>query len=270
MLNRRVIRVLQNATEITANLVNANGANYVLALQTTDSLYLGYHGKFASRYFQVGVANAVVSAVTVTYWDGSAWQAVDDLVDQTSVGGATWAQSGFISWQNKEDWQPRSLTGIDADVELYWIRLQVSVNLTGTAALKSVLNLYCDDALLAAYFPELVSDANYLPPGETNFVKQYLAARDLVVLRLKQRKMISHEAQILEPNDVAIAATYAAARMILQPIATSDATKDLLKLASDGFEDEIGRINFAIDEDQTGTVTDNEREQVLSVGVFRR
>lgn len=270
MINRRVTRMVLNSTEVTASLVTPNGSNYLLPLLTTDALYLGFHGKFASRYFQVGVVNAVVSALSVEYWDGSAWASVDDLVDQTSVGGATLAQSGFVSWTNKDNWVAHNIAGTDADLKLFWVRLKVSVNLTGTTALKSILNLYSDDSLLRLYFPELISDANYLPSGKTNFLDQHVAAKDLVVLRLKQRKMINDESQIIDANDVAVAATYAAAKLILQPIATSDATKDLLAIAEKGFDLEIGKVTFAVDQDEDGIVAEVERTQNLSVEVFRR
>ena len=270
MINRRVTRVLQNATEITGFLTQPNSANKVVALTTSDFLYLGFYGRFASRYFQVGVANAVVSALTVEQWNGAAWVAVDDLVDQTSVGGATLAQSGFISWVNKETWKESTQTGVDADVSLYWVRIKVSANLTGTTALKSILNVYSDDQLLAAYFPELVSDANYLPSGKTNFLDQHVAAKDLVVLRLKQRKMIDDESQIIDPNDVAIASVYAAAKLILQPIATSEDSKTLLVMAAGGFDAEIGKVSFSVDQDGDGIVSELETVQSFSVEVTRR
>lgn len=270
MINRRVTRVLQNATEITGFLTQPNSANKVVALTTSDFLYLGFHGRFASRYFQVGVANAVVSALTVEQWNGTAWVAVDDLVDQTSVGGATLAQSGFISWVNNETWVESTQTGVDADVSLFWVRISVSANLTGTTALKSILNVYSDDTLLAAYFPELVSDTNYLPSGKVNFLDQHVAAKDLVVLRLKQRKMIADESQIIDANDVAIAAVYAAAKLILQPIATSESSKALLDMAAAGFDSEISKVSFEVDQDADGVVSDAERAQTLSVWVTRR
>jgi hypothetical protein len=124
--------------------------------------------------------------------------------------------------------------------------------------------------LLRAYFPELVSDTNYLPTGKTNFIQQHMAAKDLVVLRLKQRKIIDSEAQIIDINDVAIAAVYAAAMLILQPIATSPASQALLDTATKGFDGEISKVSFAVDQNEDGLVDETERVQNFSVGVFRR
>jgi hypothetical protein len=270
MINRRVTRVLLNANEVTEFLITANGTNYVFPLATTDTLYVGFHGKFSARYFQVGVANTVVADLTVEYWDGTTWQFVDDFIDQTSVGGKPFAQSGYLSWANKTDWTASNQAGTDADLMLYWVRIKTTVNLDILTALKSILNIYSDDNLLRAYFPELISDANYLPAGKTNFLDQHIGAKDLVVLRLKQRKIINDEFQIIESNDVAIAAVYAAAMLILQPIATSPDTKAILDTAKQGFDDEIGRVSFQVDANEDGVVSDYERVQLTSVKVVRR
>ncbi len=270
MINRRVTRTILNTTEITHLLTPPNGADYVIPLQTTDSLYIGYHGRFASRFIQVSIPNAVASLMTVEYWNGTSWEDVDDFLDQTASGGKTLAQSGFISWQNKADWAARNLTGIDADVSLFWIKVTVSANLTGTTAIKSVIDLYCDDNLLRAYFPEIITDTNYLPDGKTNFIEQYIAAKELVVLRLKQRKKIETDAQIIDPNDVAVAATYAAACLIMRPIATSDHAKAIAAVACNGFEDEIGKVTIPTDDNMDGIISDDERMQSFAVKVERR
>lgn len=270
MINRRVIRTIRGTTEITSLVSNPHGTQYGFEFLSSEFLYVGYHGKFAARYFQMLTGNNNASVLTVEYWDGSQWAGVDDLVDQTSAGGKTFAQSGFVSWQNKEDWAARSLAGIDTDIELYWVRLTVSSDLSNNTAMHAILDLYCDDNLLRAYFPEIVTDTNYLPDGRTNFIDQYIAAKELVVLRLKQRKKIETDAQIIDPNDVAVAATYAAACLIMRPIATSDHAKAIAAVACNGFEDEIGKVTIPTDDNLDGIISDDERMQSFAVKVERR
>ena len=269
MLNRRITRVLLNATEITSG-VSAPGGSETIAMTDSDFLYVGFYGKFASRHFEVATANDQTSVLSCEYWDGTAWQAVDDLIDQTASAGKTLAQSGFVSWTNKSDWQAKNQTGTDADLELFWVRFSVSATLAVTTALGSVLNLFSDDTLLSIYYPELVSDAAYLPSGKTDFLDQHIAAKDLVVLRLKQRKIIDQESQIIDINDVAIASVHAAALTILRPIATSPDTQNLFEKAQTSFNDEISKVSFAVDTDKSGIISEAERGQVLSVGVYRR
>ena len=270
MINRRITRVLLNDTEITADVSTPDSVQTTIDLTTADHIYLGFHGRFASRYIQIHTANNTASVLSAQYWDGTTWSDVDDFIDQTASGGKTLSQSGFISWVNKTNWVVRSMTGIDSDVELFWIRLSVSQDLGASTKLHSVLNIFSDDSILRAYFPELVTDTNYLPSGKTNFLQQHMAAKDLVTLRLKQRKMIQDESQIIDSNDVSVAAVYAAAMLILQPIATSPASEALFKTAQMGFDQEISKVSFAVDQDSDGIVDEEERTQSFSVGVFRR
>lgn len=270
MINRRVTRVLLNSTEITSSLTKPNGSPVAMALDTPDALYLGYHGKFASRYIQVGTGNADPVNLIAKYWNGSAWQDVDDFIDQTLVGTSTLAASGFLSWANKEDWQARSLSGIDSDVSLYWIQLTVDAAVTPSTTLLSILNIFSDDELLASYYPELISDTRFLPSGKTNFLDQHVAAKDAVVLRLKQRAMIDDESQVIDANAVAIAAVHKAAHIIIQPIATSDVTRELAKEAKSSFDEEINRTSLRLDLDKDGQVSELESSEQVSVFYVRR
>ena len=258
MLNRRVTRVVLGSTEIT-DLVKIDSAAYSFALTTSSELYIGYHGPFAGRYIQIGTANSTASVMSVTYWDGSAWTAVDDLLDQTSVGGKTLATSGFVSWVNKGNWVKKAITGIDSDVELYWVKITVSANLHASTTVKSFLNIYNDDNILKAYYPEIISDSAYLPPNETNFLKQYIAAKDLIVLKLKQRRLIDDESQIIDINDVAIAAAHASAWIILRPIARSEETRLAADDAEKAMNKELQELVLGTDQSKDGIVSSSER-----------
>lgn len=268
MLNRKVLRVIYNGSEVTSSVSVPGGSGIGPAL-TSDSIYIGYTGKFASRYIEVKTLNVITSVMTCKYWNGSTFVLVDDFQDQTSLGGKSLAQSGFISWENQSDWQASNLSGMDSDVKLFWIKLELSVNTSGV--IGSFLNLFCDDGLIKAYYPEMLSDARYLPPGQTNFLPQYIAAKNLCVLRLKQRKVISEESQIIDINQVAIAAVHAAAWITISPIAVSDASKMLSDAAEASFSDEILRLFFDVDDNNDGIIEPIETQNVFSsVGVFRR
>lgn len=269
MINKRITRVILNSTEITDSVKDPGGSQSAVLL-TTDALYVGFHGQFASRYLEIGTANTNASVLSVQYWDGDSWEDVDDLSDQTSVGGKTFARNGFISWTNKTDWQKSNQTGTDADLELYWLKFTVSNDLSAGTTIASIINILSDDDLLAKMFPELISDTRYRPSGKTNFLDQHIAAKDWVVLRLKQRDMIEDESQILEPNSVSQAAVYGAACLILKPIATSPDSQVLRDTACQAFEDEIGRVTFPVDSNEDGVISDSERTQAVSISVYRR
>lgn len=265
MINRRVVRTILDTTETMAKTNSPSSDALAFQFLTTQSFYVGFYGKFANRYFLMGVANTNPADITVEYWDGSAWATVLDVIDQTN--GFT--QSGFIHWENVGDWQPLELTPAD-DVALYWVRLKTSANLSATTTLQAVLNLYCDDELLRAYYPELISDSRYLPPGRTNFLEQYLAAKDLVVLRLRQRRLIQDESQIIDSNDVAVAAVHAAAKIIMKPIATSDEMRQRLADSEAEFDNEISQLSLNVDKDKSGVVSEVERSDMGEPFLRRR
>lgn len=262
MINRHITRTVKNSTETTAQTASLSSDTLAFNLATTDAFYIGFPYPFASRHIQVSTANTVASVLTVQYWDGTNWQAVDDLVDGTSTGGKTIAQSGFIAWQNKSDWFKDDLTGVDADIQMYWIKLTVSVNLSASTAIQSVVNLFSDDTLLRILYPELIIDSRYLPDSRTNFLEQHEVAKDQVVLRLKQRQLIDNEGQIIDINPVALAATHYCAFLILNPIATDDTTRQMRDDALKNFSQEIGQLRLAIDADKDGEVSEVERLEI--------
>lgn len=270
MINRAVTRTVLNSDEVTNKTAFQSVDTQAFNLQTTDSFYLGSTGKFSSRYFDLKAPNGSASVLTVQYWNGSTWVDVDDLVDQTSQSGKTMYKSGFISWVNKTDWVKCSLTGVDSDVELYWVKLTVSANLDSGTIIQSIANLFSDDDMLRIYYPEIANDPNYLPDGKKNFVDQHWAAKNLVVLRLKQRKLIADESQIIDISDVAQAAVHAVAWIIINPIASSDEKQALAARAWEAFGEEINSTNLHVDQDKDGILSDAEKTDLNSTWVTRR
>lgn len=262
MLARRVTRVIFNADEITQSTQDPTSDSTAFVMTSSDFLYVGFPGKFAARHFNFSTLNTNATALTVEYWDGSTWSAVKDLVDETQ--GFT--KNGFVSWINVGDWTAVEQTPID-DVKLFYVRITLSANLSAGTSLQSVLNLFSDDSMLRRYYPELVSDPRYLPPGRTDFLEQHLAGKDKVVLRLMQRKVINDESQIVDPNEVSAAAMYATVKIILTFIDQDD--EDLAR-AEKAFSNEIDDLVKSIDQNKDGVVSQNERDDVGNSTAVRR
>jgi hypothetical protein len=91
----------------TDNSVNAQGTAGGRAL-ILDGLaafawnggayYIGSHLPIRGLNFTSNQANAVVSTLTGFFWNGTAWASLAGFTDNTAVGGATFAQSGTITW----------------------------------------------------------------------------------------------------------------------------------------------------------------------------
>lgn len=270
MLNRRITRAVLDGSEKTDFLSSLNSSALTIALTTSSAFYIGFHEKFAARYFKVKTPNTTAATLAVKYWDGSAWSAVDDLIDQTSSGGKVFAQSGFISWENKADWKKVALAPIDSDVEMYWVKLEVSATILNTTELEAVINLFSDDVGLRALYPEIVIDSRFLPSGRTDFLEQHVSAKDYVVLKLKQRKLITDESQIVDINQVWNAAVHACAAIILHPIASSDETRELLARAEKARDAELASTYLSVDQNKDGVISEAERSSLSVTKVLRR
>lgn len=265
MINRNVTRTILNGVETTAKTKSLSNVPLTCALTTTTYLYLGFKQPFTTRYINLSVVNTNACTLAVSYWDGSAWTAVEDLVDETN--GFT--QSGFISWLNFGQWDRKSQTPIIAvgseneaqlDLEYYWVRITTSVDMSATTAIQSVTNLFCHDTLMATYYPEILSDTRYLPSNRTDFMEQYQAAKDHVVRRMRQMGKITDEGDILDIVDVSVAAVHATAYIILNPIAKG--SDELRAAANDAYkacEAELSRGTQAVDTNKDGMIVPAEK-----------
>lgn len=264
MLNRRVTRVVLDGTEITGDVQDPNAGAASFVLTTSSNLYVGFFGKFASRHFQLGTANTNSTTVSVKTWDGDAFIAVEDVVDQTNG----FQQSGFLHWQNPDDrnWKTTTISPVD-DVELYWAKIEVSADLSAGTTLQSCLNLFSDDDSLRVYYPELITDSRFLPDSRTSFIDQHIAAKNEVILRLKQRKVIRDEDEIIDINEVSAATVHACARIILNPI---DQDNELIARATAQFNNEINDLKKSADNNRDGVVSGTERDDLGFSSVLRR
>lgn len=141
---------------LTSTTLSLSAFNTIAA---TNALYIGSHLPFrGARVVMDGAnVNAVASVLTVKYWKNTpAWTAVAGLSDGTASAGATFAQTGTISWTVPTDWLPAALSsnfvrgtaGIGetavaipySNVPLYWTRWEVSAQLSAGTAVQTIVS----------------------------------------------------------------------------------------------------------------------------------
>lgn len=260
IINRELTRIVFSGAEETRILQDPEGSDLSIDTTANPFFYMGFFGKFAFRHFNFATAATSAVTLTIEYWDGTAWAAVDDVVDQTNG----FRQSGFVSWVNQDDWKTTTVTPID-DTELYWIRMTLAGS--DTISLRSVLNVFSDDTLLSVYWPEIVSDTRNLPPGQTSYLTQHKAAKDLVVRKLKERKAITEKDEIIDPNPFSVAAVHAVAMILMAP---TEQEPDFVNRAERMFKDEIQDLAKGLDTNRDGVVSDAERRDLDFSEVVRR
>ena len=253
VIHRNVTRTILDTTETTLETRTPTGNALAFVLTSASKFYLGFKKPFTTRYFHFSTDNATQRTITVKYWNGTAFTAVEDFVDQT-LG---FTQSGFISWQNVGDWREKAQTPV-IDVDLFWVEITVDDALDNGTALQSLLNLFSDDGLVEGYYPDLISDTRYLPEGKTDYIQQHLAAKDLVVLRLKQDKIINDESRIIDINEVAVATVHAFVWILVNPIARDEGEINFAKEAFKNFNRELNKVPHDFDHDDSGIVETDE------------
>lgn len=243
-----------------------------------DKLYVGSDLPFNHRFFYVSSVNAAASVVTVDIWDGSAWTAAVDVVDQTSVAGATLARSGVISWTTARDasWGQEATTeemtgsGITTlkIYDLYWVRLTFSGNLTGTTALQYVGHAFSDDEDLAGYYPDLLrSDVMAAhTTGKTSWRDQHCLAAEECIRLLRKKRVVWSPAQLVAWEQLNLAAIHKAAEIIYAAFGSE--YEDRRALAQAKYREELDQA-FTVDLDEDGQVDEVERRIVTTAGLYR-
>lgn len=134
--------------------------------------------------------------------------------------------------------------------------------LSAGTTMEAVLNLFSDDNDLRIYYPELVTDARFLPKNRTDFLEQHEAAKNEVVVRLKQRRLIMFEYQILDINSVNIAAIHACAKIIYAGMDGSEEILALMNQAKDEFDEQINQTRLNVDQNEDGVISEAEKRDV--------
>lgn len=141
-----------------------------LAARPTGVVYVGAQVPFRGVAVTMSASvNAVASVLTVEYWNGTAWVSTA-ATDGTANGGATFAQTGNVTWTVPSAWakafplatttppQPVSTQQkmLYSDKSRYWTRWSVGAALTAatSAALMLAMNR-------STVYAEAVQDSLY-------------------------------------------------------------------------------------------------------------
>lgn len=276
-------------TDISASMFEFGRDSETVALESTgpDFLYLGREKPFDSVYVEMGaIVNSIAATITAEYYDDSAaaWTALPLLVEETSnTSGVAFARSGFLRWDkgiDSDDWGTVSINS----VEQYWIRLQVSADITATTQLKAVNILFSDDEDLKKYHPSIYKllprDEN--DAVESTFIRAHAAARDKVMLELNRAGLGKSDVTtgITEPlnawdvhdiNQVKQAATYAALETIF--FDNSDVEGDQYDQKAKYYRSEykaaIKNAIVDLDRDDDGFAGSDEQGKTLGVTLTR-
>lgn len=133
----------ENYTDKSAEVIdNTTGVMTLNSLDTAgngDWIVIGGPAPFCGLALDVTNTNSNNVALTVEYWNGSAWVAVSNLTDGTNSSG-TLAADGQVTWDGGSgvsvpaDWAQSTIN----DITAYWVRLSVAGALDSSVTLTEV------------------------------------------------------------------------------------------------------------------------------------
>lgn len=243
----------------------------------TDAIYIGCEAPFAHKFIDVKVANAVAGTLSVHLWDGAAWRAVIDLVDGTAVAGASLAQDGTLSWTVDPDfagWQTENdstdVSGLSLGprvLNLYWMRLTYSANMTATTELNYVGDLFCDDDDLETRYPDFRHQnlkTAYGSSTKTDWQEQCAAAGEELVRELRRRGLIRRREQIIDSSLLNIPATHLTASIIYGGLGSNYVAH--AARAIEHYRGSLDLSYFEIDSNADGVIDDGEKQKTTWYG----
>lgn len=263
--------------DLTASLNNYRADNETIAfVAAEDYLFIGSDLPFNHRYVEVAAVNAASSVFSVDIWWSNAWHAAVDLIDQTKTGGVSLAKSGLVQWspdelkgwdreQNSED-----VIGLEGTkiYDMFWVRLALSGNLTGTTAIKYIGHKFCDDADLEGTYPILKPAGlkTAWAAGKTDWKDQIFDASEAIVRDLKRQGIIKSPSQLMDPEILRNACVHKAAELIFSGLGT--AYIDMKKESAKAYSTALDMKMFVVD--RNGDARASVSERYLSSGVLRR
>lgn len=242
-----------------------------------DYVYLGSEFPFNQRFIRVDTANTAASSVSVDLWDGQEWKAAVNVIDQTSDGTASLAQSGIISFTlNKsnswdaDDTDKMTGSGLESLViyDLYWARLSFSADLDVGTAVQYLGYKFNNDQDLSLLYPELntSNSKEQFESGKTSWEDQELEAANMIVKDLQLRGVILSANQILDASSFKFASIYKLTEMIFTEFGQDyESNRELSR------QNYIDRINGnLLNLDKNGNTRLDAKEQTFDLKLERR
>jgi len=230
-MNNRII-YSDNGTlsDFSTDLANYHaGTGTMSFVAAEDAIYIGTYIPINHLYCKVGgIVNSQASVIIVSPWNGSAFVSAAEVIDETSVAGASLAQSGFISWvtDKNELWGrddtvvsgAEKVTGLGSITiyDRYWLKLTFSADLTASVVLSWVGHLFSDDNSFASEFPDLMRSSNMtsFESGKTDWEEQHVVAAKQLINDIIYQRKIDMVGQILDRRDYELAVNQKVAEII--------------------------------------------------------
>ncbi len=284
MLTRIVFSDNATLVDFSTSLGNYHSGTHVMDYTVTDDfLFIGSLFPFNHFYMKFAAVNSVAAAITVNYWDGSDWQAVAEVIDETSLAGASQGRSGFVTFvpdKNKrwteEDTIDSSgnerITGLGSlkIYDSYWLRVSFNATLTASTELSWVGPLFSNDDDLGSEYPDLLlSDTlTGFESGKTTWEEQHVRSAKLLIERLKNESKIISGGQIMDRDIFKTASISKVAEIAFNGM--GDDFREKRDDAKSDYNERMKQSFLSLDRDLDGRLSENEARRITQGSILRR
>lgn len=175
-----------------------------------DYIYIGSRLPFNSLYFKVSDKNNLASIMQVEVFDGTSWEFVNELIDETNA----FKNSGYITFTPDRDsgWSMEDtnsggnlVPGLES-IKIYdrfWMRISFTSDLTDKVSLSWVGHIFIDDSELGAEYPDLVKTSvkQAFKAAKQNWEEQIVRASEIIIEDLMINRVFQDSSQILNRYD---------------------------------------------------------------------
>ena len=262
-------------TDFSVNMQNYHsGTNSFSFVAAEDAFYIGARLPFNHLYFKMDGANvnAEASVMAISYWDSGNWREAIEIIDETSSGGASLAQSGYVTWVPDRDYGwtredtnygGNTVTGLTSVeiYDLYWLKITFSADLTADTAFSWIGQKFSDDNALGSEYSDLVRSAmlTAYESGKTDWEEQAVRASEVIVNDMISKGFIIEKEQILEKEDFELVSVSKVAEIIYGGL--GDDYKDDKKAARDEYTDRLNKLLPRVDMNANARIDLNEKVQ---------
>lgn len=262
--------VLSDLSRALGDMFNQTQSLTVVAAE--DKLFIGGDQPFNHRFVKVATANTNACVVSVDIWNGSAWVPAVDVLDGTSTGGKTFAQTGIIQWttDRNKGWEREAdsddVTGLEGThvYDMFWVRLSFSAN-TSATVLSYMGHKFGDDNFLGGYYPDFVRTKMIAAweTGKADWDEQHILAAEELIRDLRKRRYVLSGAQVFDWELFSVPAIHKCAHIIMTGLGPDYIDRAIE--AQEAYQNELENTMAGLDRNRDGRLSLEERKPVVGL-----
>jgi len=260
-------------TKISATLADKSLANQddtqtvSLVLGTSDYIYVAQRYPFTNLFLHMDSVNTNASVLSGQYWDGTEWRDAVDMMDGTSLSGATLGKSGGIQWSldplytwnivtdTVQTYAPTELQTLKI-YNSYWFRLKVSASLLAGTDSKEIGYCFTTSQRLKDFDVEIDGFFASFATGKTDWIDEIKTGSKLVVQDLKRLGLVMSPGQIIELDDVYVPTSLRTLMLIYSNLGPS--YKDKITAMAKEYDKAMNIRRFTFDTNANGKLEQRE------------